>query len=156
MIGPSSPLTMLLSRHTRRREFITLLGGAAVRGRSRRAAQQAAMPVIGLMSGRAPNEASRPVAEAFRSGLAQIGYVEARNVVIEYYWMEGQTERFPIIATELARRTVSVIVAVGTVSAQAGRALVSFHRPQSSSASRRTASHAGFFISSQSGERPER
>ena len=81
------------------------------------------MPVIGLMSGRAPNEASRPVAEAFRSGLAQIGYVEARNVVIEYYWMEGQTERFPIIATELARRTVSVIVAVGTVSASSGARL---------------------------------
>ena len=62
------------------------------------------------------------MAEAFRNGLAQIGYVEARNVVIEYYWMEGQTERFPIIATELARRAVSVIVAIGTVSAQAAKA----------------------------------
>ena len=105
-----------------RREFITLLGGAVAAWPVAARAQQTAMPVIGLMSGRAPNEASRPVAEAFRSGLAQVGYVEARNVVIEYYWMEGQTERFPIIATELARRTVSVIVAVGTVSAQAAKA----------------------------------
>ena len=105
-----------------RREFITLLGGAAAAWPMAARTQQPAMPVIGLMSGRAPNEASRPVAEAFRNGLAQIGYVEARNVVIEYYWMEGQTERFPIIAPELARRAVSVIVAIGTVSAQAAKA----------------------------------
>ena len=105
-----------------RRELITLLGGGAVGWPVAATGQQATMPVIGLMSGRAPNEASRPVAEAFRSGLAQVGYVEARNVVIEYYWMEGQTERFPIIATELARRAVSVIVAVGTVAAQAAKA----------------------------------
>ena len=62
------------------------------------------------------------MAEAFRNGLAEIGYVEARNVVIEYHWTEGQTERFPIIAPELARRAVSVIVAIGTVSAQAAKA----------------------------------
>src|SRR3989440_11028913 len=104
-----------------RRAFITLLGGAAAWPLAGRA-QQPVMPVIGFLSARASNDASRPLVEAFRRGLGETGYVEARNVVIEYYWMEGQTERLPMIATELARRPVSVIVAFSTVSARAVKA----------------------------------
>jgi putative tryptophan/tyrosine transport system substrate-binding protein len=95
----------------RRRDFMTLIGGAATWPLAARA-QQPTMPVIGFMSVRAPDDVSRPLAAAFRRGLNEIGYIEARNVVVEYYWMEGQTERLPVIATELARRPVSVIVAV--------------------------------------------
>jgi len=105
----------------RRRAFIAGLGGMAVWPLTVRA-QQAPMPVIGFMSARAPNDASRPLVEAFRRGLGEAGYVEARNAVIEYYWMEGQTERLPMIATELARRPVSVIVAFSTVAARAVKA----------------------------------
>ena len=65
---------------------------------------------------------SRPLAAAFRRGLNEIGYIEARNVAIEYRWMEGQTERLPVIAAELVRRPVSVIVACGTLSALAAKA----------------------------------
>ncbi|MFL5047639.1 MAG: ABC transporter substrate-binding protein [Xanthobacteraceae bacterium] len=105
----------------KRRELITLLGGTAAWPFAARA-QQAPMPVIGFMSARAPNDASRPLVEAFRRGLGETGYVEARNAVIEYYWMEGQIERLPMIATELARRPVSVIVAFSTVAARAVKA----------------------------------
>src|SRR5215217_3968782 len=106
----------------RRRDFIILGGGAAIIRPRAVHAQQGAMPVIGFMSPRAPDDESRPLAAAFRRGLSEIGYVEARNVVIEYYWMEGQIERLPVIATELARRPVSVIAAFATVTARAAKA----------------------------------
>jgi putative ABC transport system substrate-binding protein len=106
----------------KRRQFITLLGGAAAAWSHAARAQQPALQVVGFMSLRAPDDVSRPLAAAFRRGLSETGYVEARNVVIEYYWMEGQTERLPVIATELARRPVSVIVAISTASARAAKA----------------------------------
>src|SRR4030088_1118120 len=83
MIRPPSPLTMLFSRHTRRREFITLLGGAAVTWPLAARPQQVPVPLIGFMSSRSSVESGYLVA-AFRKGLSEEGYIEGRNVAIEF------------------------------------------------------------------------
>jgi putative ABC transport system substrate-binding protein len=95
----------------RRREFITLAAGAAafplaVRG------QQAAMPVVGFMSSRAPEDSAHLV-EAFRRGLHEGGFVEGQNVAIEFRWARGEYERLPGLAADLVGRKVTVIAAVG-------------------------------------------
>ena len=95
----------------RRRQFITLLGGAAAWPLAARA-QQAAMPVIGYLSSRSPDDTTHLLA-GFRQGLADGGFIERQNVTIEYRWALGQYDRLPELATELARLPVLVVAATG-------------------------------------------
>jgi putative ABC transport system substrate-binding protein len=91
----------------RRREFITLFGGAAAWPLVARA-QQAAIPIVGLVGPRSPEESTR-LGAAFRKALNETGYIEAQNVMVEYHWLEGKYDRLPALMADLVRRRVAVI-----------------------------------------------
>src|SRR5262245_52840291 len=95
----------------RRRDFITLLGGGAAWPLAVHA-QEAARPIIGFLGTASPGPFAHLIA-SFRQGLQETGFVEGRNVAIEYRWAEGQYERVPALAADLVRRQVAVIVTTG-------------------------------------------
>ena len=114
-----------------------LLGGAAVRGRSRRARSKPAMPVVGFVRDGSADAYAR-FAAAFRKGLSETGYVEGQNVTVEYHWLEGQYDRLPALMADLVRRRVAVIATPGN--GPRSRPKLQQRRSRSSSASAMTRS----------------
>jgi putative tryptophan/tyrosine transport system substrate-binding protein len=108
---PPPPLNMLLSRHTRRREFIALVGGTAVAWPlAARAQHSSGLPLIGILSPQSAASAA-PNVEAFRSGLRDLGYVEGRNIAIDLRYANGELGRMSELAAELAALKPAAIVA---------------------------------------------
>jgi putative tryptophan/tyrosine transport system substrate-binding protein len=103
----------------RRREFVTLLGGAAAWPLAANA-QQPPMPVVGFL-GSTTREAFRSDLTAFHQGLSETGYVENRNVAIEYRWAEGQNTHLPILLADFVRRQVAAIVVTSNSGALAAK-----------------------------------
>jgi len=104
----------------RRRDFVTLLGGSAIAWPLAVQAQQRAMPVVGFVNAVSPS-GSYPPLPAFLKGLAETGFVEGRNVAIEYRWAEGHYERLPALIADLVQHKVRVIAATGTSAAVAAK-----------------------------------
>jgi putative tryptophan/tyrosine transport system substrate-binding protein len=114
-------VALILSADMRRREFITLLGGAVVTWPFAARAQQPALPVVGFIRDGSADASAR-LAAAFRKGLNDAGFVEGQNVTIEYHWLEGQYDRLPALVADLVRRKVSVIATPGNVPSLAAKA----------------------------------
>jgi putative ABC transport system substrate-binding protein len=108
----------------KRREFITLLGGAAAALPFAARAEQPTMPVVGFLDSRSP-DAMVGRLRAFRQGLKETGYIEGENIAIVYRWAEDQIDRLPKMADDLARHQVAVIVTSGTPAIFAAKAATS-------------------------------
>ena len=100
----------------KRREFISLLGGAAAIWPLAARAEQAAVPVVGFINLGVADASANRVA-AFRKGLSEAGYAEGQNVIVEYHWLEGHYERLPAVLADLVRRRVAVITTSGSAEA---------------------------------------
>ena len=105
-----------MASYIRRRKFLATLGGAAVAWPLGARAQQGPMPVVGFVSGRSPEEATR-AATPFRNGLNATGYIEGQNVTVEYHWLAGRYESLPSVMADLVHRRVSVIATPGSTPA---------------------------------------
>src|SRR5499433_2020449 len=113
-----------LGEAMKRRGFICLIGAAATAWPLAARAQPSAMPVIGFLEPTTLDKYA-PFVEAFREGLREIGFIEGRNVAIEYRWAEGQYARLPEMAAELVQHKMAVIVATGITAARAAKAATS-------------------------------
>jgi len=107
----------------KRREFIAVLGGAAVAWPVSAHAQQPAMPVIGVLDARSPGTTENPL-RAFREGLKDTGYIVGENVALEYRWAEDQIDRLPALTADLVQRRATVISAISPTAALAAKAAI--------------------------------